>query len=55
MGKCDKCMARDFFATVFDSHWLGEEDCPIEKCTMDENGQPIPQDEEDADAGKSDV
>lgn len=44
MNKCEECLAKSFFAEVFDLHWSGEEDCPF-GCTMDEHGLPIPQSE----------
>ena len=36
MDKCDSCLAKSFFATVFDLHWFDEDDCPLEKCFVDE-------------------
>lgn len=39
MSKCDNCLARDFFAKVFDVHWCGEEDCPMEKCMEEDNAE----------------
>lgn len=35
MSKCDSCLARDFFAKVFDLHWTGADDCPVEVCPME--------------------
>ena len=36
MDKCDSCLAKSFFENVFDLHWVGEDDCPLEKCFEDE-------------------
>lgn len=46
MRECEKCLAKSFFAEVFDLHWNGEEDCPFAICTMDEDERPIPQERE---------
>lgn len=48
MSKCDNCLARDFFAKVFDLHWTGADDCPVDVCPMeckeaeDEGNEVIP-------------
>lgn len=28
--KCDDCELRKFYASAFDMHWMGVEDCPFE-------------------------
>ena len=27
---CEDCETREFYAKVFDMHWLGKDDCPYE-------------------------
>lgn len=34
MGKCDNCRLRKESAKAFDIHWLGEDDCPYDKCPV---------------------
>lgn len=30
MSKCDNCQVRRLYARLFDLHWMGEDDCPVE-------------------------
>ena len=39
MSKCDNCPARIYYAKVFDKHWLGKDDCPLEGCEEKEDEQ----------------
>lgn len=34
MNKCDNCRLRKESAKAFDIHWLGEDDCPYDKCPV---------------------
>ena len=34
MSKCSNCRLRKETAKAFDLHWLGEDDCPYEKCPI---------------------
>ena len=34
MSKCDNCLIRQAYASGFDIHWMGEDDCPAE-CPVD--------------------
>ena len=37
MSKCDNCEVRKVYAKLFDMHWMGEDDCPVE--CKEEDGQ----------------
>ena len=30
MSKCDDCPVRKVYARLFDMHWMGADDCPVE-------------------------
>ena len=32
---CDNCEYRKAVAKAFDLHWIGWEDCPMQKCQID--------------------
>ena len=34
MSKCDNCRLRKESEKAFDIHWLGEDDCPYDKCPV---------------------
>ena len=34
MSRCDNCRLRKESAKAFDIHWMGEDDCPYEKCPV---------------------
>ncbi len=36
MSKCENCGVRQYYASKFDIHWLGEDDCPF-RCEKQES------------------
>ena len=32
-SKCDNCTIKKWYEKYTDIHWLGEYDCPFDKCT----------------------
>lgn len=42
VSKCDNCEVRKVYAKLFDMHWMGEDDCPVECKEDDEDKEVTP-------------